>query len=125
MPLPELIEAEQFFKDSAWDTLVDLALGLLFAEFAFLNIWLIRDGVRWLITRYADKLFMLFTDFVNVAYVVLKNKTLQKTFVEFNLKLKGIAIADGIGSPKYKEARRVHQQEFAKKVRSLLVPRAV
>lgn len=124
MPLPELIEAESFFKDSAWDTLVDLALGLLFAEFSFLNIWLVRDGVRWLITRYSDKLFMLFTDFINVAYVVLKNKGLQEKFIEFNLNLKGIAKNKGVTSPEYKEARRVHQQEFAKKIRSNLVPRA-
>lgn len=121
MPLPELIEAEGFFKEAAWDTLVDLALGLLFAEFAFLNIFLLRDAVRWLVTRYADKLFTLFTDFVNVAYVVLKNKSLQSKFVEFNLKLKNIALQKGSDSPEYKEARRVHQQEFAAKVRSNLV----
>jgi hypothetical protein len=121
MPLPELIEAEGFFKDAAWDTMVDLALGLLFAKLPFLNIFLIRDAVRWVVFNYADELFTLFTDLVNVAYVVLKNKSLQTKFVEFNLRLKNIALQKGSESPEYKEARRVHQQEFAAKVRSNLV----
>lgn len=124
MALPELIEAEKFFKGAAWDTLVDLALGALFAEFPWLNIFLVRDAVRWLVTRYTDKLYVFLTDLLNLLYVVLKNKALQKQFTEFALKLKGIAQEKGIDSPEYLEARKEHQQKFAVKVRSLLVPAA-
>lgn len=121
MALPELVEAERFFKESAWDTMVDLALGALFAKFPWLNIWLVRDGVRWLITEFSDQLYTYFTNVVNLLYVILKNKGLQKQFVEFALKLKGIAIEKGIDSPEYLAARKEHQFAFAKKVRSLLV----
>jgi hypothetical protein len=103
---------------------VDLALGALFASEPWLNVWLVRDFVRWLAVRFSDKLWILMTTMINLAYVVLRNKELQKAFTEKALILKGIAISDGIGSPAYLAARKVHQHAFAAHVRSLLVPAA-
>lgn len=124
MPLPELVESEKLFKSAAWDTMRDLALGSLFAAVPMLDWWPVNAIVRWVIEKYTDELFVFFTELVNLAYVVLKNKSLQKMFTEFALELKGIAVEKGINSIEYKGARLAHQQSFAKKVRSLLVPSA-
>lgn len=124
MALPELIAAEDLFKASIWDTLVDLAIGALFAKFPFLNIFLIRDAIRWLLNKFSDELFEFLAHMLNLLYVVLKNKALQKQFIDHALRLKGIALEIGIDSPAYLAARKDHQQAFAKKVRSLLVPEA-
>ena len=124
MALPELIAAEDLFKASIWDTLVDLAIGALFAKFPFLNIFLVRDAIKWLLHKFSDEMFEFLADMLNLLYVVLKNKSLQKQFIDHALRLKGIALESGIDSPAYLAARKEHQQAFAVKVRSLLVPEA-
>lgn len=124
MALPELIEGEKLFKGAVWDTLVDLGLGALFAKFPWLNIWLVRDAVRWVVTHFSDELFMFLAQTLNLVYVVLKEKSLQAKFTELALRLKGIALTEGIKSPLYLEARKQHQQVFAAHVRSLLVKEA-
>ncbi len=121
MALPELNEAEKLFKGGIWDALIDLGLAALFVQFPFLNIFLVRDAVRWLVTKFGNAMWEFATQMLNLQYIVFKNQALQKDFIEAALRLKGIALQDGLDSPAYKEARLEHQKVFAAHVRSLLV----
>lgn len=125
LALPEITEAEKLFKDAAYDTMIDLGIGALFAAYPFLNVFLVRDLVKWLLHEFANRLWDGFTTIVNLNYVVLKNESLQKTFVDRILELKGIATWKGIDSPEYQAARKVSHEAFAAHVRSLLVPSRV
>lgn len=124
MALPELISAEELFKGGVWDPLVDLGLAALFAEAPFLNLPLLRDGIKWVVRKFATSVFTYFQELVNLRYVIVKNLGLQKRFTEHALALKGIALEKGLDSEEYKNARKIHQQALAEKVRSLLVPAA-
>ncbi len=122
MALPELVSAEELFKGGVWDTLVDLGLAALFAEAPYLNIPILRDGIKWLIRKFTDAMFTFFQEFVNLKYVFLHNLGMQKKFTEHALALKGLAIEKGLDSKEYKDAREEHKKALAEKVRSLLVP---
>lgn len=121
MALPELHEAEELFKGSVWDTLVDFGLSALFAEIPFLGLPVIRDLIKWVIHKFTNTLYTALTEILDLKYVVLKNLGLQKKFTEIALRLKGIAIEHGIDSEEFKNAREEHKKALAAKVRSLLI----
>jgi len=122
MALPELTEAERIFKSVVFDTARDMALAAFFVKFPFFNWFPLNAGINWLIENYTDKLWEWVADLINVSYIPLRNAELQRMFVEVALRLKGVALHNGINSPEYLEARLEHQKRFAERVRSLIAP---
>lgn len=122
MALPELVSAEELFNGAVLDSLVEAGISALFVQFPFLNLPVVRNVVRWLISKFIEKVWLGFTDVVNLRYVALKNAGLQKKFAESALRLKGVILENGIDSEEYRNARKEHQLALAERVRSLLVP---
>lgn len=121
MALPELAEAEDLFKGSVWNPLLDLGLAALFAEFPYLNWWPLNQAIRYFAGKYTDVLYTALTEVINLKYVILKNLGMQQQFTTVALRLKGIALEKGIGSQEFKNAKEDAKKALSSKVRSLLV----
>lgn len=122
MPLPELIEAEDLFKGSVWDPLLDFGLAALYVEFPYLNWWPLNAAIKHFASKLTDSIYKALTEVLNLKYVILKNLGMQEMFTAHALRMKNTALKNGIGSEEFKHAKEEAKKALAAKVRSLLIP---
>jgi len=97
--------AEKIFKDLIWDT------GILAGELAiegavpFLALPVISTLERTIIHELSDWLFNQFVLLVDVAAIHLVNAEHQRAFDSASVKMKVIALDQGLNSPEYRKAR--------------------
>lgn len=124
MALPELVEAEDLFKDSVWNPLLDFGLAALYAEFPYLNWWPLNAIIKHFAAKLTDAVYRGLTEVLNLKYVILKNLGMQKMFTQHALQMKNAALQKGLNSPEYLDAKEQAKAALAAKVRSLLIPAA-
>ena len=122
MALPELIEAEDLFKGSVWDPLLDFGLAALYVECPYLNWWPLNAAIKHFAHKLTDIIFTAFTEVINLKYGILKNLGMQEMFTTHALRMKNAALEKGIDSEEFKNAKEQGKKALAAKVRSLLIP---
>lgn len=93
------------FKFLVWDSLIKLAISELLKRVAFLSWGPVAFFITWLITKFSDVFYELFSDMIEIQVLILKNENIHKEFAEASLDLKRVAIARGVDSVEYKEVR--------------------
>lgn len=96
------------FKDLVWDSLIKAALSLI----PFFSIPIVGPLVGAFVGIFADKLYELIKDAINLQAIAFKNKKLEEEFNVAAVKLKLLANGQGIDSPAFLEAREEHKKRL-------------
>lgn len=105
------------FKELVWDNLVNAALIELFVAFPALGWGPFGVFIRWLVHKYADKLYVASKTFLDIQRVVFKNEKLQREYDSASAKLKIIAHGNGINSDQFRSAREDAKKRLSEFVR--------
>lgn len=105
------------FKDLVFDPLVKLVIEKIIGLAGFLAWGPIAFIVGKIVVYVADKLYEELGHAINFQYIMLRNESLHKSFVEANSTLKRIAKEKGIDSKEFKDAREKRRKALADFVR--------
>ena len=111
---PVLGQIEDLFKDLVWDSLVKSALTALFVAVPGLAVWPLGMIIRWVVNRYAGQLFQLLRLVVDLKVIAFVNYEHKRAFDNAAVKLKIIALDQGIDSDEFKKARENAKASLAK-----------
>lgn len=104
-------------KDLLWNALVKAATLLLFKAIPFLGLPLISPIVGAVIGIFADKLYDLFKEYIDLRQIVLTNLEHRKAFDDAAVKLRIVANGLGIDSPEFQAAREKHAKALSAFIR--------
>lgn len=114
MPTGPADKALDLFKGLVFDQLVKLAIQRILGMAA----WLSWGPIAFIITRVvvfvADKLYEGVKDYVNIEYIMLRNETYHKQFIQAQYVLKGVASEKGVDSEEFRKARDEHKKALSK-----------
>lgn len=105
------------FKSLVWDTMVRAALSYLFAAIPWLAWGPLGAAVSFIAMHFADKLYVLLSDVVEMEYIAFKNEAHRKAFDEAAAGLQAIADAKGPDSEEFKNEREKAKAALSKFVR--------
>lgn len=102
------------FKDLVWGALVRAALGALFKAAPFLGWGPIGIIVTFLVTQFAEKLYEVVREYVQIEVIILRNEAHRKEYDAASTRLKIIAHSSGIDSPEFQKARDENKKALSK-----------
>lgn len=105
------------FKQLVWENITKAALNKLFAAIPALSWGPIGYFVTWFWGKLADYVYEEVKLYVNLEYIVFKNKILEKEFNLASVKLKIIARESGIDSEAFRSARDENKKALSNLVR--------
>ena len=111
------MEIEQLFKSLVWDNLIKAAIKKVFMAVPFLAMGPLGKITVYLLTKFADKLYDVLHEQIDLQVIVFKNYRLRKEFDRASVKLKIIAKSKGIESNEFKDARELHKKRLSDFVR--------
>lgn len=84
--------------------MVTAGLTALFINAPFLNLPVLRQLITWSLQSFANWLYTHFKLFVDVTALRLENDAHQAAYDSASLRLKIVALDEGLGSPGYAQA---------------------
>ena len=111
------MDTEQLFRSLVWDNLIKAAIKRVFMAVPFLAMGPLGKITVYILTKFADKLYVVLKEEVDVQRIIFRNRKLGREFGRASVKLKIIAKSKGIDSNEFKNAREIHKKRLSDFVR--------
>lgn len=105
--------AENIFRQLVWDPVVAAGLAAFFIDFPFLNLPVIRPLISWAAQGFAGWLFDQLRLLTDVTAIQIANSLHQDAFEAASLRLKIVALDEGVESPAYAQALSIAKQTLS------------
>lgn len=111
------VDISDLFKSFVWDVMIkaaiaDAMVALSLSPTGFLGVLLTK-----LIIYGTNKLYPYIVRFVKIQSIILQDEIHQKGFEKAQLKLKLVALKNGIDSQEFKDARKIEQDTLYKLIK--------
>ena len=111
------IDFSDLFKTFVWDVMIKAAMADAMVALALSPTGWLAVTLTKLVIYATNKLYPYFVRFVKIQSIILQDEIHQKGFEHAQLKLKLIALKNGIDSQEFKDARKTEQDALLKLIK--------